>query len=149
MVREVSPLQEKEIRGLNRAQPPPLMVLLFLSWSFDSQGMNLQLLYPGGEGAGFPGGADKNLPVRQEKDLGSIPGSGRSPGEGNGYPLQYPSLEIPWTEEPGRLQSVGCKGSASRLERTLFQKYYSSWNTTIHLGWNTDGQLYDVHVMVM
>ena len=72
----------------------------------------------------------KNLPVMQEKDLGSSPGSGRSPGEGNGYPLQYPCLETPWTEEPGGLQSVGCKGSASRLERTVFQKYYySSWNT--------------------
>ena len=30
-------------------------------------------------------------------------GSGRSPGEGNGYPLQYSCLRIPWTEEPGRL----------------------------------------------
>ena len=40
-------------------------------------------------------------------DLGSIPGSGRSPGEGNGNPLQYPAWKIPWTEEPGRLQSVG------------------------------------------
>ena len=28
-------------------------------------------------------------------DLGLIPGSGRSPGEGNGYPLQYPCLENP------------------------------------------------------
>ena len=28
-------------------------------------------------------------------------------GEGNGTPLQYSSLEIPWTEEPGRLQSIG------------------------------------------
>ena len=36
-------------------------------------------------------------------DLDSIPGSGRSPGEGNGYPLQYSSWRIPWTEEPGRL----------------------------------------------
>ena len=43
-------------------------------------------------------------------DPGSIPGSGRSPGEGNGNPLQYSCWEIPWTEEPGRLgrlQSVG------------------------------------------
>ena len=42
-------------------------------------------------------------------DLGSIPGLGRSPGEGNGYPLQYSCLElsrIPWTEEPGGLQSM-------------------------------------------
>ena len=40
-------------------------------------------------------------------DPGSIPGLGRSPGEGNGTPLQYSCWKIPWTEEPGRLQSVG------------------------------------------
>ena len=31
-------------------------------------------------------------------DVGLIPGSGRSPGKGNGNPLQYSCLEIPWTE---------------------------------------------------
>ena len=41
------------------------------------------------------------------EDPGSIPGSGRSSGEGNSNPLQYSCLENPWTEEPGRLQSVG------------------------------------------
>ena len=40
-------------------------------------------------------------------DLGSIPGLGRSPGEGNGNPFQYPCLENPWTEKPGVLQSMG------------------------------------------
>ena len=35
------------------------------------------------------------------------PGLGRSPGAGNGYPLQYSCLRIPWTEEPGGLQSMG------------------------------------------
>ena len=39
-------------------------------------------------------------------DQGSIAGSGRSPGEGNDYPLQYSCLENS-TEEPGRLQSMG------------------------------------------
>ena len=34
-------------------------------------------------------------------DLGSIPGLGKSPGEGNGNPLQYSFLKNPWTEEPG------------------------------------------------
>ena len=34
----------------------------------------------------------KNLPA-STGDAGSIPGSGRSPGEGNGYPLQYSCLE--------------------------------------------------------
>ena len=37
-------------------------------------------------------------------DTDLIPGSGRSPGGGNGYPLQYFCLENPWTEEPGGLQ---------------------------------------------
>ena len=39
----------------------------------------------------------KNLPanVGDIKDVGSIPGSGRSPGEGNGNPLQYSCLENP------------------------------------------------------
>ena len=35
--------------------------------------------------------------------LGSAPGLGRSPLEGNGYQLQYSYLEIPMTEEPGGL----------------------------------------------
>ena len=49
----------------------------------------------------------KNLPANAG-DTGSIPGAGRSPGEGNGNPLQYSFLEkIPWTEEPGGLQAIG------------------------------------------
>jgi len=40
-------------------------------------------------------------------DPGSIPGSGRSPGEGNGYHSSTLAWKIPWTEEPGRLQSMG------------------------------------------
>ena len=40
--------------------------------------------------------------------MGSVPGSGRSPGGGKGNLLQYSCLdEIPWTEEPGGLQSMG------------------------------------------
>ena len=38
-----------------------------------------------------------------EGDLGSIPGLGRSPGEGNGYPLHILAWRIPWTEELGRV----------------------------------------------
>ena len=44
---------------------------------------------------GFLGGSVvKNLPA-SAGDTGSIPGLGRSPGEGNGYPLQYSCLENP------------------------------------------------------
>ena len=44
-------------------------------------------------------------------DAGSIPGSRRSPEEGNGSPLQESCLEIPWTEEPRGLQSMGLQES--------------------------------------
>ena len=39
--------------------------------------------------------------------VGSFPGFGRSSAEGNGNSLQYSCLRIPWTEEPGGLQSTG------------------------------------------
>ena len=42
---------------------------------------------------GFPGGSDGKESTCNTGDLGSIPGSGRSPEEGNGYPLQYSGLE--------------------------------------------------------
>ena len=48
----------------------------------------------------------KSLPIMRV-DLVSIPGSGRSPGEGNGTPLQDSCLENPMDQEPGRLQSMG------------------------------------------
>ena len=38
---------------------------------------------------GFPGGSDSEESTCNEGDLGSVPGLGRSPGEKNGYPLQY------------------------------------------------------------
>ena len=96
---------------------------------------------------GFPGDSDGKESACNAGDLGSIPGLGRSPWEGNGYSVQYggaslviqmvknlpamqetwiqslgwedslekemathPSIlvwRIPWTEEPGRLQSMG------------------------------------------
>ena len=49
---------------------------------------SLQGIYPD-----FPGGSDGKASVYNAGDLGSIPGSGRSPGEGNGNPLQYYCLE--------------------------------------------------------
>ena len=44
---------------------------------------------------GFPGGSEVKASACNVGDLGSIPGSGRSPGEGNGNPLQYSCLENP------------------------------------------------------
>ena len=45
--------------------------------------------------AGFPGGSDGKESTNNAGDLGSIPELGRSPGEGNGNPLQYSCLENP------------------------------------------------------
>ena len=61
-------------RGVRRAarSPPPLLVPS--AW-------------------GFPGGSDGKASACSVGDPGSIPGLGRSPGEGNGNPLQYSCLE--------------------------------------------------------
>ena len=81
---------------------------------------------------GFPGGTVMKNPSASAGDAGSILGLGRSPGGGNGNPLQYSCLgkshgqrslagysawdhqeldtlawKIPWMEEPCRLQSMG------------------------------------------
>ena len=52
---------------------------------------------------GFPGGSNGKESVCNAGDPGSIPGSGRSPGEGN----VFLAGESPWTEEPGGQQSIG------------------------------------------
>ena len=51
----------------------------------------------------------KNPPANagDTRDMGLIPGPGRSPGVGGGNPLQCSGLKIPRTEEPGGLQSMG------------------------------------------
>ena len=45
------------------------------------------------QGRGFPGDSDGKESACNAEDLGSVSGSGRSPGERNGYPLQYSCLE--------------------------------------------------------
>ena len=51
----------------------------------------------------------KNLPANagDVRGMGSIPRLGRSPGGGHGNSLLYSCWRIPWTEEPGGLQSIG------------------------------------------
>ena len=56
---------------------------------------------------GFPGGSEVKDSTSNAGDSGSIPGSGRSPGEGNGNHSSILAWRIPWTEKPGRLQSTG------------------------------------------
>ena len=104
---------------------------------------------------GFPGGSEVKASASNVGDLGSIPGLGRSPGGGNGNPLQYSCLENPmdrgawraavhgatksqtWLGDWARTCIVQCISSDSylwlhiRTTRRLFQTY-------LHLGPNPD-----------
>ena len=53
----------------------------------------VNLLTPSPDIWGFPGGSDSEESACNAGDLGSVPGLKRSPGEGNGYPLQHSCLE--------------------------------------------------------
>ena len=62
--------------------------------------------------SGFPGGSDGKESACNAANLGSIPGLGRFPGEGNGNPLQYSCLENPkdrgvWQATVQRVARVG------------------------------------------
>ena len=67
---------------------------------FDSYGMSFIIMVHEGywcfsRSLDFPGGSDSKASAYSAGDPGSIPGLGRSPGEGNGNPLQYSCLENP------------------------------------------------------
>ena len=69
---------------------------------FLTQGLNLGLLH-----CGFPSGSDGKASACNAGDLGCIPGLGKSPGEGNGKPLQYSCPRNPMNRGAGRLQPMG------------------------------------------
>ena len=74
---------------------------------------------------GFPGGSDGKESACNAGDLGSIPGLGRSPGEGMATHFSIVAGRIPWTEEPGGQQSIGLQ-SQTRLSD--FQKKKKALN---------------------
>ena len=55
----------------------------------------------------FPGGSNDKQSACNAGDLGLIPGSGRSPGQGMAVHSSILAWRTPWTGEPGRLQSMG------------------------------------------
>ena len=55
----------------------------------------------------FSGGSDGKASACNAGDVGSIPGSGRAPGERNGNHSSILAWRIPWTEESGGLQPMG------------------------------------------
>ena len=65
------------------------------------------------------GGSEVKMSACNAGDLGSIPGSGRSPGEGNGHPLQYSCLENPMDGGAWWPTVHGVAKSRTRLTKQL------------------------------
>ena len=74
---------------------------------------------------GFPGGSDGKESVCNAGNLGSIPGSRRSPREGKTH-SNILAWRSPWTEEPGKLQFMG-------LQRVRHDR--ETKHSTAHLTW--------------
>ena len=77
---------------------------------------------------GFPGGSAGKESTCNVGDLGSIPGLGRSPGEGNSYPLQYSD-----PENPMDCIVLGVTESRTRLSHSHFQSF-KALNTCFFFG---------------
>ena len=69
---------------------------------------------------GFPGGSDGKASACNARDLGSIPGSARSPGEGNGNPIQHSCLENPMDGGAWKAAVHGVAKSRTRLSDFTF-----------------------------
>ena len=81
--------------------------------------MHLRARVSGKQGGseGSLGGSDSKESACNAGDPGSIPGSGRSPGERNGYPLQYPCLENPMDREAWLVTVHSVTESQTRLQQ--------------------------------
>ena len=69
-----------------------------------------------------------NEKKKKKRDVGSIPGSGRSPGEGNGNPLQYPCLGNPMDRGAWWATIHGAAKSRTRLSRHAFLSHSCLWS---------------------
>ena len=69
---------------------------------------------------GFPGDSEDKASACNAGDPGTIPGLGRSPGEGNGNPLQYPCLENPMDRGAWRATVHGVTKSRKRLSKQVY-----------------------------
>ena len=83
----------------------------------------------------FPGGSEVKASAWDVGDLGLIPGSGRSPGEGNGNPLQYSCLDNPMDRGAWSATVHGAAKSQTRLSNftTTTSKCLVDWTILIIL----------------
>ena len=82
------------VKGFSIVNEAEVNVFLELSCFFYDPTDGASLIF-GSSALGFPGGSEVKASACNAGDLGSIPGLGISPGEGNGNPLQYSCLENP------------------------------------------------------
>ena len=127
---------------------PPLSVLTakgreFLNFYGPCGFYLLFPLYP----LGFPGGSGDKESICNAGDLGSIPGLGRSPGEGNGYPLQYSRLEN--SRDRGSWQATAHGVTKSRAQLNNFHSLTHSLTYTHCLFTCMDGSrdILDIYMM--
>ena len=78
---------------------------------------------------GFPGGSDGKESACNAGDMGSIPGLGRSPEEGKGYPLQYSDLQ----------NSIDCIVHEVTKSRTRLRDFNTASSLSAALKWSTLG----------
>ena len=81
---------------------------------------------------GFPGGSEVKASVCNAGHPGSIPGYGRSPGEGNGNPLQYSCLENPMDGEAWWAAIYGAKNVLVLPTKTFFFLKRAFWVNADH-----------------
>ena len=104
----------------------PGLPLFFSLWLFllkqrDVAGFRHLTVLPWWQ-SGFPGGSDSKESACKVGDPDSIPGAGRSPGEGKGYPLQYSCLDNSWISSCQR-KLAGCSSwGRKELDMTEWQK---------------------------
>ena len=82
-----------------------------------------KLLFVASVNYGFPGGSDSKASICNAGDMGSIPGLGKSPGEGNGNPLQHSCLESPVDRRTWWATVHGMAKSQTRLSDFTFSHF--------------------------
>ena len=99
-------------KGKKRKKKKDLALIMFCFFNLAASYMDLLKC--------VPGGSEVKESASNAGDLGSIPGSGRSPGEGNGNPLQYSCLENPMDGGPWWATVHGVAKSRTRLSDFTF-----------------------------
>ena len=82
----------------------------------------------------FPGGAggkESSTNAGGLRDMGSVPGSGRSPGGGHSTHSSILAWRIPWTEEPGRDPWDHKKSDVTEGTQHIHMNVYSEYNFSI------------------